>query len=173
MKHSERLTRAYKGLSADQLAALAFHYMADANELEFTRVESAVPRDVYRCPDLEYQVRRDAFFRFATLWAIEHWRMRCRKAELLGAAVVQARRGDDPEKADDLLYAHEQAEKALLALDAALVAICKDRGIEPNDVRKIAGVEAFTPSRAELTPDAETVATFKSGFSEFFSSSGH
>jgi hypothetical protein len=165
MNHHDRLTKAYRGLTADQLAALAFHYSADANELELSRVADAVPLKEYRCPDVNYQVRLDGFTRFSACWSIEHWRLRCRKAELLGGALAALRRGDD-EKADELLDAHEYAEKCLLALDGALLTICKEHGIDPADVRRMAGTEPFKARRADVEADAELQATMQSALGQ-------
>lgn len=178
MQHHERLTKAYRGLDADQLAALAFHYSAEANELELKRLEDAVPLKDYRCPDVKYQARMDSLFRLSAFWGIEHWRSRCRKAELLGAALAARRRANKQteekapdaieadEKADELLDAHEQAERHLLALDAALVAICKGKGIDPADVRKLADTKPFEPSRPAIDPDAEVQAAMESAFAK-------
>ena len=88
MNHHDRLTKAYRGLNADQSAALAFHYISEGNALEFKRLGDAVPRKDYNCPDVAYQARLDGFTRFAACWAIEHWRLRCHKAEMLGAALA-------------------------------------------------------------------------------------
>jgi len=166
MNHHDRLTKAYRGLTADQLAALAFHYMTDANDLEFKRVADAVPLKDYRCPDVTYQARLDGFTRFAAYWAIEHWRLRTRKAEMLGAALAAIRRGEDFEKTDDLLYAHEQAETYLLALDAALLAICADNNIDPADVRRMAGAEPYKPMREGMTADGGMQAAMQSAFAQ-------
>lgn len=166
MQHHDRLTRAYRGLTADQLAAVAFHYLAGANELEFERVSVAVPLKDYRAPDVAYQARLDGFTLFAAYWAIEHWRMRTRKAEMLGVALAAIRRGEELEKTDDLLYAHEQAEGCLLALDATLLAICADNGIDPADVRRMAGTEPFKPMREGIAPDGEMQAAMQSAFAQ-------
>ncbi len=164
--HHDRLTKAYRGLSADQSAALAFHYISEGNELEFKRLGDAVPRKDYNCPDVAYQARLDGFTRFAACWAIEHWRLRTRKAEMLGAALVALRRGKDFEKTDDLLYAHERAESCLLALDRALSAICDEHGLNPEDVRKLAGTNAFKPMRPCVTADEEMQAAMKCAFAQ-------
>lgn len=166
MNQQDRIAKAYRGLTADQLAALAFHYMAGANDLEFKRVADAVPLKDYRCPDVSYQARLDGFTRFAAYWAIEHWRLRTRKAEMLGAALAAIRRVEDFEKTDDMLYAHEQAESCLLALDAALLAICADNQIDPADVRKIAGTEPFKPMRDGMTADGDMQAAMQSAFAQ-------
>lgn len=164
--HHDRLTKAYRGLNADQSAALAFHYISEGNALEFKRLGDAVPRKDYNCPDVAYQARLDGFTRFAACWAIEHWRLRCHKAEMLGAALVANRRGEDFEKADDLLYSHERAESCLLALDAALVAICAEHGLDADDVRRMAGTEAFKPMREGMTPDADYLAAMQAGLAQ-------
>ena len=160
--HHDRLTKAYRGLNADQSAALAFHYISEGNALEFKRLGDAVPRKDYNCPDVAYQARLDGFTRFAACWAIEHWWLRCHKAEMLGAALA-ASRGNDDEKADTLLDAHEQAESCLLALDAALATVCAEHGLDAADVRRMAGTEAFLPMREGMTPDADYLAGMRAG----------
>ncbi len=165
MNHHNRLTKAYRGLNADQSAALAFHYISEGNALEFKRLGDAVPRKDYNCPDVAYQARLDGFTRFAACWAIEHWRLRCRKAEMLGAALA-ASRGNDDEKADTLLDAHEQAESCLLALDVVLAAICAEHGLDAADVRRMAGAEAFKPMREGMTPDADYLAAMQAGLAQ-------
>ena len=164
--HHDRLTKTYRGLTADQLAALAFHYICEGNALEFKRLGDAVPRKDYNCPDVAYQARLDGFTRFAAYWAVEHWRLRTRKAEMLGAALAAIRRGEDFEKTDDLLYAHEQAESCLLALDASLLAICAEHGLDADDVRRMAGAEAFKPMREGMTPDADYLAEMRAGLAQ-------
>ena len=164
MNHHDRLTKAYRGLNADQSAALAFHYISEGNALEFKRLGDAVPRKDYNCPDVAYQARLDGFTRFAACWAIEHWRLRCHKAEMLGAALAATRRNDD-EKADTLLDAHERAESCLLALDVALAAICAEHGLDAADVRRMAGTEAFEPMREGMTPDADYLDATRAGLS--------
>jgi hypothetical protein len=140
--------------------------MTSANDLEFKRVADAVPLKDYRCPDVAYQARLDGFTRFAACWAIEHWRLRCHKAEMLGAALAAIRRGEDFEKTDDLLFAHEQAESCLLALDAPLLTICADNGIDPADVRRMAGAEPFKPMREGVAPGGEMQAAMQSAFAQ-------
>ncbi len=161
----DRITAAYKGLNADQLAALAFHYMTDTNALEFGRIASAVPcvEYHYRAPDEAYQAKLDGLAWLAAHWAIEYWRLRCRKSEKLGGALAALRRGGDDESADELLDAHEQAERWLLALDAALDAVCQSRGIDPADVRRMAGAEPFKAMREGMTPDAGYLAAARKG----------
>jgi hypothetical protein len=166
MKQQDRIAKAYRGLTADQLAALAFHYMTDANEIEFKRVASAVPFKDYRCPDVDYQGKLDNLSWLAAHWAIEYWRLRCRKSEKLGGALAALHRGGDDERADDLLDAHEQAEQCLLALDAALDVICQGKGIDPADVRRMAGAEPFKARREDTEPDTEIQAQMETAFAQ-------
>lgn len=171
MKQQDRITKAYRSLTADQLATLAFHYMTDANNLELKRVADAVPLKDYRCPDVAYQARLDGFTRFAACWATEHWRLRTRKAEKLGGVLAALHRVDD-EKMDAMIEAHEQAEKDLLALDVALLAICADNSIDPADVRRMAGAEPYKPMREGMTPDDEMQAAMQSAFARLVEVSG-
>lgn len=166
MKQQDRIAKAYRGLTADQLAALAFHYMTDANDLEFKRVADAVPLKEYhyRAPDESYQAKLDGVAWFAAHWAIDYWRLRCHKAEMLGAALAAIRRGGDSERSDALLDEHHEAVKGLLALDAALDAVCQSKGIDPADVRKRARAEPF--KREGMTPDGDLLAAMQSAFAQ-------
>lgn len=85
---------------------------------------------------------------------------------MLGAALAAIRRGEDFDKTDDLFYAHKQAESCLLALDAALLAICADNHIDPADVRKMAGMGTFKPMRDDMTADGEMQAAMQSAFAQ-------
>jgi hypothetical protein len=85
---------------------------------------------------------------------------------MMGAALAAIRRGEDFEETDDLLFAHEQAESCLLALDAALLTICADNGIDPADVRKMAGAEPYKPMREGVAPDGEMQAAMQSAFAQ-------
>lgn len=164
----DQITAAYKGLNADQMAALAFHYLSEENNLEFKRLGDAVPLSDYRYrgPDEAYQARLDGVRRFAEGWATEYWRLRCYKAEMLGATLAAVRRGVDDEKADALLDAHGQAESYLLALDVAMTEVCDDHGIDPADVRRMSGAEAFKPRREGTTPDADYLAAMRAGLAK-------
>lgn len=165
--HHNRLTKAYRGLSADHSAALAFHYISEGNELEFNRLADAVPRKDYTCPDLAYQTRLDGLTRFAAFWAIEYWRLRSRKAELLGASIALHHKGNH-ETADEFLEAHEQTEASLLALDTALMMVCHENGLNPSDVRRIAGTEQFKARREATVPDNIGVKETKEALTRFF-----
>lgn len=163
MKQQDRIAKAYRGLTADQLAALAFHYMVDANDLEFNRVADAVSLKDYRCLDMSYQDRLEGFTQFAAYWAIEHWRLRTSKAETLAAAFAALRLGDDA-KADAMIEVREQIETYLLALDSVLLAICAENNIDPADVRKMAGTEPYKPMRNGMTADCAMQLEMQSAF---------
>lgn len=166
MNHHDRLTKAYRGLNTDQLAALAFHYISDGNALESRRLCDAVPMKDYRCLDAAYEARLDSLMWFSARWAIEHWRWRCRSAETLAGALAAVHSDGYDEKAETALERHENAEKCLLALDAVLLDVCRDHGIDPGDVRKLAGAQPFAPAREGMAPDTEVVAMLRAGLTQ-------
>ena len=166
MKQQDRIAKAYCGLPTDQLAALAFHYMAVDNDLEMKRVTDAVPLKVYRCHDEAYEARLDGLARLASHWAVAHWRLRAQAAESLNSSLAVLRRGDEHEQAGGLLDAHEQAETYLLALDAALLAVCADNNLDPSDIRRMAGAEPYKAMREGMTPDGEMQAAMESAFAK-------
>lgn len=166
MKQQDRIAKAYCGLPTDQLAALAFHYMAVDNDLEMKRVTDAVPLKVYRCHDEAYEARLDGLARLASHWAVAHWRLRAQAAESLNSSLAVLRRGDEHEQAGGLLDAREQAETHLLALDAALLAVCAEINIDPADIRRMAGAEPFQSSREGVVPDSEMKMAMEFAFAE-------
>lgn len=168
MKQQDRITRAYRSLTADRLATLAFHYMTVTDDMEFRRVTDAVELKDYRCPDVAYHARLDACIRFSGYWAIEYWRLRCQKAESLSGVLAANRKGKG-DQADAMLEAYAQYEAYLLALDNVLLTICETHNLDPADVRRIAGAEPFKPMREGVTPDEGLQAAMQSVFTELMS----
>lgn len=150
--NQNRVTKMYDGLTNKERAALAFHYLTDANELELKRVEASVPVKLYRCPDLDYLDWLDSFFNMAALWAIEHWQMYSRSLTALVALHINC---DNLEKEKSIIEVHAIWESRLLALDCALLVVCDEHGIDPNRVRRLAGTKAFSPMSARTKPDAD------------------
>lgn len=161
MNHQNRLTKAYNGLNAEQLATLAFHYLAEANDQEIERLVSAVPMKEYRCLDVVYLTRVESLTQMATFWTIEHWRWRCINAEKLAGVLAAFRRAADDEQLDALINALEASEKCLLALDAALNSVCSEHGIDPADVRKIAETKPYISMRKGMTPDPDMMEAMR------------
>lgn len=153
----ERIARNYIGLDANQMAALAFHYIVDDDELEFSRLSSSIPLKYYRCPDVIYQDALDQLKVFASAWALEYWQARCHMAELLSASLAKTLL-DDYEMSDLYLDQHGQAEIHLLTLDTVLESVCEQLRINPADVRKLADIKPYKPRRDGLKPDADLQA---------------
>ena len=151
---SNGITKLYAELTNKERAALSFRYMTEGNELEFDRILATVPRFTYRCHDFEYRNWLDAFFNVWHIWAIEHWQCRYRAvAAMYGAQIRlrQERMGD----VSKYLDAHELWESRLLALDAALEAVCEEHGIDVDAMRGLTETEAYRPVFRDLKPDSE------------------
>jgi hypothetical protein len=85
---------------------------------------------------------------------MEHWQCRFRAmATLYGAQIRlrQERMGD----VSKYLDAHELWESRLLALDAALDAVCKEHGVDVDTLRRFTDTEVYRPMSRDLKPDAE------------------
>jgi len=147
---TDGITKLYGNLSNKELAALTFHHLTDANEIELRRIESVVPFKTYRCRDLEYRDRLDGIFNVAALYSIEHWRIYACSLEALVASHVNA---GDSQKEQQTLDAMESWQSRLLALDAALKSVCIEHGISEEAIRRLAGAEEIAPVRPRLRAD--------------------
>jgi len=159
----DRIANLYEGLTNKELAALAFRYMTDTNELELKRVVAAVPIKAYECSDIEYQQWFNRFADMAAFWAIEYWRNYSQfLAALWVLHLMIARKEWDEVQA--MIDAPEKWESHLLALDRALLVICEEHRIDPDAVRRMAGTDPFNPVYA-LEPNAEYQATMQANLS--------
>ena len=159
----DRIANLYEGLTNKELAALAFCYMTDTNELELERVAAAVPMKIYKCPDIEYQRWLNGFAAMAALWAIEYWQNYSRfLAALVALHLMIASKAWDRMQA--MMDVPVKWESHLLALDRALLVICEEHGIDPDAVRRMAGADPFDTVYA-LEPNAEYQATMQANLS--------
>ena len=158
-----RITKLYEGLSNKELAALSFHYMAAANELEIERVSAAVPVKTYDCRDVEYQQWVNSFYSVATYWSIEYWKLQAGKLAAIVSLHITLGRGET-EKVETIIEVHEGWESRLLALDRALLLVCDEHGIDPKAVRQIAGAEEFHPISTAIVPNNDYQAYMQANF---------
>lgn len=150
----DRIAKLYAGLTNKELAALTFRHLTNANAPEVARVAAAVPRKHYRGPDAEFQQLLDGTFNMAAYWAIQYWKMQTHRLAA-HCTVLMAQREESREAVAAALDEYQRCESRLLALDGALLAICKTHGIDPDAVRKLAGAEACDPIFTGLLPDTE------------------
>jgi len=146
------IAKLYRGLNNKERAALAFRYLTDTNELELNRVVAAVPLKAYTGVDAEYRAWFDGFFNLACLWSIEHGKAETRYFAALAGIHLMLSAGDI-DKAKTMLEANMHWESCLLALDRALGAVCAEHGIDPDAVRRLAGVKSFVPMFDDVAVD--------------------
>jgi hypothetical protein len=83
---------------------------------------------------------------------------------MLGRRCCQSAR-EDFEKADDLLYAHER-RKVACWLGRCTGGDLREHGLDADDVRRMAGTEAFKPMREGMAPDAAYLAAMQAGLAQ-------
>ena len=159
----DNVAKMYRLLTNKERAALAFRYMADANELEIERVAAAVPWKSYEGPDIEFKNWINGFFALANYWGLTHWQLYARKLAALGSIHILFNQ-NERDKADLAIDAHSHWEARLLALDLALLSICEENGIDPNAVRRLADAEPYFPILSDLASDAEFQAEMLANF---------
>ncbi len=148
----DRIAKAYEGLNNKELATLAFHYLTNTNQVEMARVGDAVPKKLYKCKDAEFVRWYECFFDMAGLWSIEHWRA---YALMLEARVEM----EGKEKLGRM-------ESRLLAVDAAMLAVCEEHGIDPEGLQRMAGDCVFTATSKDMMPDADHQAEMYVNFGQ-------
>lgn len=146
--------KVYAGLTNRERAAIAFKFMADANEVEVARVADAVPRKSYIALEFDFRDGVDRLILLASCWCAMHWRLRADLAETKWA-LLAAPNVDKSEWVLPLFDRAQKCETRLLALDRALEQVCAGHGIDAVAVRKVGGAEPFDPLSTGLEPDVE------------------
>lgn len=159
MKRNQ-LEKLYTNLTEHELASLAFHHLANHNELELERIQAAVPRHTYRQLSAVYQNRSRAFFNVANIWALEHWQLLCaRNAAVIG--MFAALRSNNIERDEYHTETVLALTECLLALDQALDEFSVEFGIDAADVRKYASATRFVSSHTKAEPNPEYLAMMR------------
>jgi hypothetical protein len=151
MIRADRVTKAYANMKPEELAAIAFQFLADTNEKELDSVRRAVPWKSYKALDYDFRTRYDSLFNMASYFAIEFWKGQA----MLLAAIAQAREsiGDkDFEASDKALDAVASYRIRLVSLSRAGEIVCQELGIDPATLWKVAGAE-----RPPMTGDPSPV----------------
>jgi hypothetical protein len=140
MIRADRVTEAYAGMKPQELAAIAFQFLADTNEKEMTSVFRAVPWGTYRAPDYDFRRRYDHLFNMASFWAIEYWKNQA----MLLACIAESTKSvdeDDFEASDNSLDAATNYRVRLVSLIQAGETVCAELGVDPGVLWKFAGGE--------------------------------
>lgn len=168
----DSITKMYANLSGQEQARLSFQYAIEGNKLESARVLASVRRKDYSCPDVEYQLCIDGLTRFASAWAIEHWQTYSAKQTCLIQMRVLLDQGAI-EQAKEMIGQHQLWESRLLALDQALESICDEYKMNPDAVRRFAGVGAYMAQDATVVADTEYQALAHERYAKMLQSLPH
>jgi hypothetical protein len=159
----DRIAKAYEGLNNKELANLAFHYITNTNQVEMGRIADAVPRKTYKCKDAEFVRWYESFFDMAAFWSIEHWKAYGRMMEARVEFLIMLK-NKIYDEAQLLLEVFRRMESRLLAVDAAMLTVCEEHGIDADGVQRLAGGYVFTATSADMIPDADCQAEMHANF---------
>jgi hypothetical protein len=136
----DRVTKAYANMKPEELAAIAFQFLADTNEKELDSVRGAVPWKSYKALDYDFRTRYDNLFHMASFFALEYWK----STAMWFAAMAQSAESLRQNNADNSGLALDAAASyrvRLVSLAQAMETVCEELGIEPASVWKIAGAD--------------------------------
>jgi len=161
---ADPIAKMYEGLNGKEQALLAFKYLTANNKLEMLRVGDAVPSHKYICKDYEFTKWYDNFFNLAALWSVEHWKAYAIMLEVR-VDLLRELRYKNNEEVMPTVKKFGRMEARLLAVDAAMLAVFNEHGIDPTCAYLMAGSEAFTPESKDMIPDANYQAEMHKNFS--------
>jgi hypothetical protein len=149
-----QIAKLYDGLTDQERARLAFHFLAHDNEAEVDRIVATVPREVFRVPAAGFMDYFDGCRWMAVLWSVNHWIARQRVSVATAGVLVGFARKDH-DIIDEMSERVRAWESSLVALDDALDAVCKDHDIDPADIRRLTDAEPYFSIRPSAKPDPE------------------
>ena len=132
----------YANLSPHDLARVAFGHLMAGNESEVQKVIDCVPYKNYRCKDLEFQDKFEAYKTMAFLWAIEYWQVYAMHLESIIDGMSAD--GEKGKVFSDSGRIKQQiaSSTSLSSLDRALESVCRTEGIDHMGVREMAGIRS-------------------------------
>lgn len=139
----DRITKLYDALTNKERAILSFHHLGGPDG-EIQRILATVPRQAYEGPNHEYREWIHGITSLVSIWAIEHWQLRCAAVAAMSGASI-ARHAGDEARADKFNKQLWSLESYLLGLDRALEDVCNGHGIDAAAVRKQADTEPYRP----------------------------
>ena len=145
-----QIDKLYSKLSAQQQANLLFSAVAQGNANEADAIESSVEQNTYRMADLEFHRQLLQLQHVVGTYSREYWRLR---------ALMMYHVSND--EAD--LSTTKQFIDNLLALEQALVDVCKQLNVDFTSVKKLAlclDIDDITPETTLPVADDELVANF-------------
>ncbi len=170
------ISKLYASLTSKEQAALSFDYLMKGDELEQSRIASAMPMQHFTGFPLEYRQTLDGMGMVAMLYAIEHWRNVAMVNIYLAGAVAKSANaiaatrflGDEAalqcaeyQEWRATVDALENHETMLHSIEAAIDELCAEHAISPAAIRKMAGTRVYAPIQPDLKADADAVAELR------------
>ncbi len=149
------INKIYEGLSSQEKAALAFHYIITGDSAEVDKIDATVEHYHYRMPDGKYRRRLYCYMAFESMVSIEYWRLQARLNMLMAGVMAVESEDDNNELPDLIMKAVIKGEGRLLALEDALDTICSEHGLDSGAVRLFAGIEPSAPTFPESVMDTQ------------------
>ncbi|GHU20018.1 hypothetical protein FACS189475_08230 [Betaproteobacteria bacterium] len=153
----DAVTKMYEGLTGKERAVLSFHYLTRQDELESERIGHS---------GYEFQRWINSIADMAALFGLTHWRLMAGKFENQWCLKVALSNKKDASKAFAMMNNLKEIEGCLMALDAALLAVCQEHGIDPDDVRRMAEQAEPFVSNIESKLDEEFLEKWKTNLSK-------
>jgi hypothetical protein len=140
-------------MDAKDKAMLVFHYLANGQSDKALAIEGTVAIKNYDFLDLEFTAPLSCGYLLAKAWGNTHWKNLTFRMTSLTRCMAEKGMGNT-EGVAKFAADHLAFENRLLAIDAALVHVCRAYGIDPDDVRKIADdAIAFEPTEPAAAVD--------------------
>jgi predicted DsbA family dithiol-disulfide isomerase len=151
-----RVSKLYEALSSKEKAAAVFSCLTRLDTTTADRIVATVPMKTYRTLDLDYGDRLSRLSDMATFWGMNYWREMARAFAAMGLMTHAWLRGREDVN-EEVFETFEKAQSHVVALEAMLMDLCEENGIDPEAVRTLADVgSAFVPvPLGELPPDPE------------------
>lgn len=180
------ITKLYAGLTDKELAALAFDYMMQDNEIEMKRIQAAMPEQYFVGSPPEFRRTFHGFLHISMLYAIEYWRQVAMANIYLAGLSAMSKQTieatkhlSDEEIVNSTEYQEWEAtlkmfethEIMLLSMEVAIDELSADHGLNPQSLRGMAGEKCYTiigtrPDKPDREPNAAIAAKFRKMWAE-------
>jgi len=141
MKQST-FTKLYSTLTNAERAALVFSNACRRDGAEIDRIVSSIPIKRYEMPDIEYTLREEGINFMSMFYGILYWRLYC--GVVAGIGVIYYDESDErctEEAKEEAFRIVKEKEGAMLGLDGAMLALCAELHLNPDDVRLFTGAK--------------------------------
>ena len=145
----------YEALTNAERAALTFSHACRGDGAEIDRIVGSVPVKQYDMPDVEYSLRSNGINFMALYYGMEYWRLYCGVVVAIGVIYYdESDKRCTEEAKEEAFRIVKEKEGAILGLEGAMLALCAELHLNPDDVRFFSGA-APVNTVFNKEPDAE------------------